>query len=162
MCLSPLDYVWWCMHLIGDRPPRSPGVDPKQLAAELQKVSQQQAPTSGSSSGLPASTSATSSPAQPGSPSVGKKRHSSKASPLSKVDHWSVNTIMISKLNGWLNLHMHFLLCFVEQYQSLKMKWCVINIEINAQMQLGVLPQVLHQVQHSTVKNTVYSINTHQ
>ncbi|TKS90813.1 Protein piccolo [Collichthys lucidus] len=54
----------------GDRPPRSPGVDPKQLAAELQKVSQQQAPTSTSSSGLPATTSATSSPGQPGSPST--------------------------------------------------------------------------------------------
>lgn len=43
-------------------------------------MSQQQGPSSGSSSGLPATTSATSSPAQPGSPSVGKKRHSSKAS----------------------------------------------------------------------------------
>nr|XP_055029686.1 LOW QUALITY PROTEIN: protein piccolo-like [Misgurnus anguillicaudatus] len=69
---------------------RSPGVDPKQLAAELQKVSQQQAPTSvlsaleraahlhsatgsGASSGVP-------SPGQPGSPSVSKKRHSSKSS----------------------------------------------------------------------------------
>ncbi|KAK1785040.1 hypothetical protein P4O66_018464 [Electrophorus voltai] len=67
---------------------RSPGVDPKQLAAELQKVSQQQAPasvlavlekaghlhsatTSDASSGVP-------SPGQPGSPSVNKKRHSSK------------------------------------------------------------------------------------
>lgn len=71
----------YCTHFAGDRPPRSPGVDPKQLAAELQKVSQQQAPTSTSSSGLPATTSATSSPAQPGSPSISKKRHSSKASP---------------------------------------------------------------------------------
>uniref|UniRef100_A0A4W4F8X1 Protein piccolo n=1 Tax=Electrophorus electricus TaxID=8005 RepID=A0A4W4F8X1_ELEEL len=68
---------------------RSPGVDPKQLAAELQKVSQQQAPasvlavlekaghlhsatTSDASSGVP-------SPGQPGSPSVNKKRHSSKS-----------------------------------------------------------------------------------
>ncbi|CAB1420894.1 unnamed protein product [Pleuronectes platessa] len=67
-------------HSKGDRPPRSPGVDPKQLAAELQKVSQQQAPSSTSASGLPATSSATSSPAQPGSPSVSKKRHSSKAS----------------------------------------------------------------------------------
>ncbi|XP_037551622.1 protein piccolo isoform X3 [Nematolebias whitei] len=65
-------------HNTGDRPPRSPGVDPKQLAAELQKVSQQQGPMSGFSSTLPAPTSATSSPAQPGSPSVSKKRHSSK------------------------------------------------------------------------------------
>ncbi|KAL3977269.1 fructose-bisphosphate aldolase, class I [Sarotherodon galilaeus] len=63
-------------HSKGDRPPRSPGVDPKQLAAELQKVSQQQAPLSTSSSSLPATTSATSSPGQPGSPSVSKKRHS--------------------------------------------------------------------------------------
>uniref|UniRef100_A0A3Q3MG61 Piccolo presynaptic cytomatrix protein a n=1 Tax=Labrus bergylta TaxID=56723 RepID=A0A3Q3MG61_9LABR len=65
-------------HGKSDRPPRSPGVDPKQLAAELQKVSQQQAPSSTSSSGLPTTTSATSSPGQPGSPSVSKKRHSSK------------------------------------------------------------------------------------
>uniref|UniRef100_A0A672SHF0 Piccolo presynaptic cytomatrix protein b n=1 Tax=Sinocyclocheilus grahami TaxID=75366 RepID=A0A672SHF0_SINGR len=67
---------------------RSPGVDPKQLAAELQKVSQQQTPASvlsaleraghlqsgtgsAASSGVP-------SPGQPGSPSVNKKRHSSK------------------------------------------------------------------------------------
>lgn len=68
------------VNFLGDRPPRSPGVDPKQLAAELQKVSQQQAPLSTSSSSLPATTSATSSPGQPGSPSVSKKRHSSKAS----------------------------------------------------------------------------------
>uniref|UniRef100_A0A8C2GB85 Piccolo presynaptic cytomatrix protein b n=1 Tax=Cyprinus carpio TaxID=7962 RepID=A0A8C2GB85_CYPCA len=64
------------------------GIDPKQLAAELQKVSQQQAPASmlsaleraghlhsgtgsAASSGVP-------SPGQPGSPSVNKKRHSSK------------------------------------------------------------------------------------
>uniref|UniRef100_A0A8C7QX02 Protein piccolo n=1 Tax=Oncorhynchus mykiss TaxID=8022 RepID=A0A8C7QX02_ONCMY len=77
-------------------PPRSPGVDPKQLAAELQKVSQQQAPppttaTSSSStvggekgphSAISGAASATSSaiqsPGQPGSPSVSKKRHSSK------------------------------------------------------------------------------------
>uniref|UniRef100_I3K066 Protein piccolo n=1 Tax=Oreochromis niloticus TaxID=8128 RepID=I3K066_ORENI len=64
-------------HLDFQEPPRSPGVDPKQLAAELQKVSQQQAPLSTSSSSLPATTSATSSPGQPGSPSVSKKRHSS-------------------------------------------------------------------------------------
>ncbi|KAG8439985.1 hypothetical protein GDO86_005960 [Hymenochirus boettgeri] len=68
---------------------RSPGVDPKQLAAELQKVSQQQTPpvvssavekgsyihsgtTSAASSSVP-------SPGQPGSPSVSKKRHSSKS-----------------------------------------------------------------------------------
>ncbi|KAJ7329489.1 hypothetical protein JRQ81_015663, partial [Phrynocephalus forsythii] len=67
---------------------KSPGVDPKQLAAELQKVSLQQAPQ-GTSSGMEkgshahsGTTSATSSsvpsPGQPGSPSVSKKRHSSK------------------------------------------------------------------------------------
>uniref|UniRef100_A0A9J7Z4C6 Protein piccolo n=1 Tax=Cyprinus carpio carpio TaxID=630221 RepID=A0A9J7Z4C6_CYPCA len=67
------------------------GIDPKQLAAELQKVSQQQAPASvlsaleraghlhsgtgsAASSGVP-------SPGQPGSPSVNKKRHSSKPQP---------------------------------------------------------------------------------
>uniref|UniRef100_A0AAY4BV53 Uncharacterized protein n=1 Tax=Denticeps clupeoides TaxID=299321 RepID=A0AAY4BV53_9TELE len=68
---------------------RSPGVDPKQLAAELQKVSQQQTPAamlaalekgghihSGPAS---ASSSAVPSPGQPGSPSVNKKRHSSKS-----------------------------------------------------------------------------------
>ncbi|KAG8005604.1 Protein piccolo [Nibea albiflora] len=64
------DHLDFQEHSKGDRPPRSPGVDPKQLAAELQKVSQQQAPTSTSSSGLPATTSATSSPGQPGSPST--------------------------------------------------------------------------------------------
>uniref|UniRef100_A0A8C7MNS0 Protein piccolo n=1 Tax=Oncorhynchus kisutch TaxID=8019 RepID=A0A8C7MNS0_ONCKI len=77
-------------------PPRSPGVDPKQLAAELQKVSLQQAPppttaTSSSSTvggekgphtaisgAASATSSAIQSPGQPGSPSVSKKRHSSK------------------------------------------------------------------------------------
>ncbi|XP_036813020.1 protein piccolo isoform X2 [Oncorhynchus mykiss] len=90
----------------GDRPPRSPGVDPKQLAAELQKVSQQQAPppttaTSSSStvggekgphSAISGAASATSSaiqsPGQPGSPSVSKKRHSSKsAEPVKTQSH---------------------------------------------------------------------------
>ncbi|XP_010767081.1 protein piccolo, partial [Notothenia coriiceps] len=70
------DHLDFQEHSKGDRPPRSPGVDPKQLAAELQKVSQQQAPSSTSSSGLLPTTSATSS--QPGSPSISKKRHSSK------------------------------------------------------------------------------------
>ncbi|KAJ4924532.1 hypothetical protein JOQ06_003488 [Pogonophryne albipinna] len=36
------DHLDFQEHSKGDRPPRSPGVDPKQLAAELQKVSQQQ------------------------------------------------------------------------------------------------------------------------
>nr|XP_046191254.1 protein piccolo isoform X4 [Oncorhynchus gorbuscha] len=90
----------------GDRPPRSPGVDPKQLAAELQKVSLQQAPppttaTSSSStvggekgphSAISGAASATSSaiqsPGQPGSPSVSKKRHSSKsAEPVKTQSH---------------------------------------------------------------------------
>ncbi|XP_039617399.1 protein piccolo-like isoform X2 [Polypterus senegalus] len=67
---------------------RSPGVDPKQLAAELQKVSQQQTPSSvisGTEKGghihsgtTSAASSAVPSPGQPGSPSVSKKRHSSK------------------------------------------------------------------------------------
>ncbi|XP_060114519.1 protein piccolo [Heteronotia binoei] len=67
---------------------KSPGVDPKQLAAELQKVSLQQAPSVVSSAmdkvscAHSGTTSATSSsvpsPGQPGSPSVSKKRHSGK------------------------------------------------------------------------------------
>ncbi|XP_038851320.1 protein piccolo-like [Salvelinus namaycush] len=87
----------------GDRPPRSPGVDPKQLAAELQKVSQQQAPppttatssssTTGGEKGphsaisgaASAASSAIQSPGQPGSPSVSKKRHSSKSADAVKT-----------------------------------------------------------------------------
>ncbi|KAK3517760.1 hypothetical protein QTP70_018329 [Hemibagrus guttatus] len=64
-------------------PPRSPGVDPKQLAAELQKVSQQQAPSSTASSltaldksSASGASSSVPSPGQPASPSVSKKRHS--------------------------------------------------------------------------------------
>ncbi|XP_017270287.2 protein piccolo isoform X3 [Kryptolebias marmoratus] len=87
-------------HSKGDRPPRSPGVDPKQLAAELQKVSQQQGPTSSSSSTLPAPTSATSSPAQPGSPSVSKKRHSSKTSDGAKTQSHPVS--------GEIQLQIHY------------------------------------------------------
>lgn len=87
-------------HSKGDRPPRSPGVDPKQLAAELQKVSQQQAPSSTSSSGLPATTSATSSPGQPGSPSVGKKRHSSKTSEGTKIQSHPIS--------GEIQLQIHY------------------------------------------------------
>ncbi|XP_066523229.1 protein piccolo [Hoplias malabaricus] len=66
-----------------ERPPRSPGVDPKQLAAELQKVSQQQVPSSSASSltaldkaSASGASSAVPSPGQPGSPSISKKRHS--------------------------------------------------------------------------------------
>ncbi|XP_063356541.1 protein piccolo isoform X8 [Pelmatolapia mariae] len=87
-------------HSKGDRPPRSPGVDPKQLAAELQKVSQQQAPLSTSSSSLPATTSATSSPGQPGSPSVSKKRHSSKISEGTKSQSHPVS--------GEIQLQIHY------------------------------------------------------
>ncbi|KAM4676068.1 protein piccolo [Discoglossus pictus] len=74
---------------------KSPGVDPKQLAAELQKVSQQQTPSvvssamekgsyihSGTTS---AASSAVPSPGQPGSPSVSKKRHSSKSTEVIKA-----------------------------------------------------------------------------
>ncbi|NXI96034.1 PCLO protein, partial [Psophia crepitans] len=73
---------------------RSPGVDPKQLAAELQKVSLQQSPLVASSgvekgshvhSGTASATSsAVPSPGQPGSPSVSKKRHSSKPTETTK------------------------------------------------------------------------------
>ncbi|XP_008281719.1 protein piccolo [Stegastes partitus] len=87
-------------HSKGDRPPRSPGVDPKQLAAELQKVSQQQAPLSSSTSSLPATTSATSSPGQPGSPSVGKKRHSSKTSEGAKTQSHPIS--------GEIQLQIHY------------------------------------------------------
>ncbi|XP_067346566.1 protein piccolo isoform X3 [Channa argus] len=84
----------------GDRPPRSPGVDPKQLAAELQKVSQQQAPTSTSASGMPTSTSATSSPGQPGSPSISKKRHSSKTAEGTKT--------LSHPISGEIQLQIHY------------------------------------------------------
>uniref|UniRef100_A0A3P9HVU9 Protein piccolo n=1 Tax=Oryzias latipes TaxID=8090 RepID=A0A3P9HVU9_ORYLA len=87
-------------HSKGERPPRSPGVDPKQLAAELQKVSQQQAPSSTSSSSLPAPTSATSSPGQPGSPSISKKRHSSKTSEGMKIQSHPVS--------GEIQLQIHY------------------------------------------------------
>ncbi|XP_055509487.1 protein piccolo isoform X2 [Leucoraja erinacea] len=66
---------------------RSPGVDPKQLAAELQKVSQQASCVVSSaiekgahshSGTTSAASSAAPSPGQPASPSISKKRHSSK------------------------------------------------------------------------------------
>uniref|UniRef100_A0A8B9KI37 Piccolo presynaptic cytomatrix protein a n=1 Tax=Astyanax mexicanus TaxID=7994 RepID=A0A8B9KI37_ASTMX len=76
------------------RPPRSPGVDPKQLAAELQKVSQQQAPTSSASSltaldkaSASGASSAVPSPGQPGSPSVSKKRHSKTSEAAKTQSH---------------------------------------------------------------------------
>ncbi|XP_070847668.1 protein piccolo [Chaetodon trifascialis] len=94
------DHLDFPEHSKGDRPPRSPGVDPKQLAAELQKVSQQQAPTSTSSSGLPATTSATSSPGQPGSPSVSKKRHSSKTAEGMKTQSHPIS--------GEIQLQIHY------------------------------------------------------
>uniref|UniRef100_A0A672JR55 Protein piccolo n=1 Tax=Sinocyclocheilus grahami TaxID=75366 RepID=A0A672JR55_SINGR len=74
-----------------DRPPRSPGVDPKQLAAELQKVSQQQVPSSSASALDKASastgSSAVPSPGQPGSPSVSKKRHSKTSEAAKTQSH---------------------------------------------------------------------------
>ncbi|XP_072311181.1 protein piccolo [Eucyclogobius newberryi] len=82
-------------HSKSERLPRSPGVDPKQLAAELQKVSQQQAP-----SALPPTTSAISSPAQPGSPSVGKKRHSSKSGEGAKTHSYPIS--------GEIQLQIHY------------------------------------------------------
>uniref|UniRef100_A0A3Q3JFP1 Piccolo presynaptic cytomatrix protein a n=1 Tax=Monopterus albus TaxID=43700 RepID=A0A3Q3JFP1_MONAL len=88
------------VHSISDRPPRSPGVDPKQLVAELQKVSQQQAPTSTSFSGLPTTTSATSSPGQPGSPSISKKRHSSKTAEGTKTPSHPIS--------GEIQLQIHY------------------------------------------------------
>ncbi|XP_075967856.1 protein piccolo [Anarhichas minor] len=94
------DHLDFQEHSKGDRPPRSPGVDPKQLAAELQKVSQQQAPTSTSSSGLPPTTSATSSPGQPGSPSVSKKRHSSKTAEGMKTQS--------QPISGEIQLQIHY------------------------------------------------------
>ncbi|XP_041059081.1 protein piccolo-like, partial [Carcharodon carcharias] len=75
---------------------RSPGVDPKQLAEELQKVSQQ-APsvvTSATEKGVhshsgttSATSSAAPSPGQPGSPAVSKKRHSSKPLETASKSH---------------------------------------------------------------------------
>uniref|UniRef100_F7AV07 Protein piccolo n=1 Tax=Ornithorhynchus anatinus TaxID=9258 RepID=F7AV07_ORNAN len=73
---------------------KSPGVDPKQLAAELQKVSLQQSPlvvssvvekgSHGHSGPASAASSAVPSPGQPASPSVSKKRHSSKPADATK------------------------------------------------------------------------------
>ncbi|KAL7828087.1 hypothetical protein AOLI_G00312390 [Acnodon oligacanthus] len=77
-----------------ERPPRSPGVDPKQLAAELQKVSQQQVPSSSASSltaldkgSASGASSAVPSPGQPGSPSVSKKRHSKTSEAAKTQSH---------------------------------------------------------------------------
>ncbi|XP_053365059.1 protein piccolo [Clarias gariepinus] len=77
-----------------ERPPRSPGVDPKQLAAELQKVSQQQAPSSTASSltaldksSASGASSSVPSPGQPASPSVSKKRHSKSSDAAKTPSH---------------------------------------------------------------------------
>ncbi|TRY94376.1 hypothetical protein DNTS_018400, partial [Danionella cerebrum] len=71
--------------------PRSPGVDPKQLAAELQKVSQQQVPSSSVSAlektSVSAGSSLVPSPAQPASPSVSKKRHSKTSEAAKSQSH---------------------------------------------------------------------------
>lgn len=89
---------------------KSPGVDPKQLAAELQKVSLQQSPlvtSSGAEKGshihsgtTSATSSAVPSPGQPGSPSVSKKRHSSKVRNLSAV--WQYHFDVKKKLPIYL------------------------------------------------------------
>ncbi|XP_078275521.1 protein piccolo-like isoform X3 [Rhinoraja longicauda] len=87
---------------------RSPGVDPKQLAAELQKVSQQAfcvvsiATEKGahSHSGTASATSsAAPSPGQPASPSISKKRHSSK--PLE-------TTSKLHPITGEIQLQMNY------------------------------------------------------
>ncbi|XP_043944291.1 protein piccolo isoform X2 [Protopterus annectens] len=100
---------------------RSPGVDPKQLAAELQKVSQQQAPSSTSSisekgchvhSGTTsAASSAVPSPGQPGSPSVSKKRHSTKTGEATKTPSYPITGDIQLQINydkqlGNLNIHV--------------------------------------------------------
>ncbi|KTG47068.1 hypothetical protein cypCar_00002257 [Cyprinus carpio] len=85
----------------GDRPPRSPGVDPKQLAAELQKVSQQQVPSSSASAldkaSVSAGSSAVPSPGQPGSPSVSKKRHSKTSEAAKTQSHPVSGEIQLRK-----------------------------------------------------------------
>ncbi|XP_019898299.3 protein piccolo isoform X4 [Esox lucius] len=99
----------------GERPPRSPGVDPQQLAAELQKVSQQQAPplatssssTAGADKGphpaisgtTSAASSAIQSPGQPGSPSVSKKRHSKSVDAVKTQSH---------PVTGEIQLQIHY------------------------------------------------------
>ncbi|ERE89082.1 protein piccolo [Cricetulus griseus] len=100
---------------------KSPGVDPKQLAAELQKVSLQQSPlvmssvvekgshahsgpTSAGSSSVP-------SPGQPGSPSVSKKKHgSSKPTDATKVASHPITGEIQLQINYDLgNLIIHIL-----------------------------------------------------
>ncbi|XP_007943092.1 protein piccolo [Orycteropus afer afer] len=100
---------------------KSPGVDPKQLAAELQKVSLQQSPlvlssvvekgshvhsgpTSAGSSSVP-------SPGQPGSPSVSKKKHSSsKSTDATKVVSHPITGEIQLQINYDLgNLIIHIL-----------------------------------------------------
>uniref|UniRef100_A0A673GY27 Piccolo presynaptic cytomatrix protein b n=1 Tax=Sinocyclocheilus rhinocerous TaxID=307959 RepID=A0A673GY27_9TELE len=98
---------------------RSPGIDPKQLAAELQKVSQQQAPASvlsaleraghlhsgtgsAASSGVP-------SPGQPRSPSVNKKRHSSSEATTYVSHNVSFPQLQINYDRNMGNLIVHVL-----------------------------------------------------
>uniref|UniRef100_A0A8C7P7E7 Protein piccolo n=1 Tax=Oncorhynchus mykiss TaxID=8022 RepID=A0A8C7P7E7_ONCMY len=69
----------------------SPGVDPKQLAAELQKFSQQQAPGMGVGMGVGGS-SAVPSPGQPASPAINKKqRHNSQPHPITGEIQLQIN-----------------------------------------------------------------------
>ncbi|KAJ8269008.1 hypothetical protein COCON_G00116150 [Conger conger] len=93
---------------------RSPGVDPKQLAAELQKVSQQQTPStvlSASEKGphihsgtASAGSSAVPSPGQPASPSVSKKRHGSKSAEAVKTQSHPVSGEIQLQINYDKNL----------------------------------------------------------
>uniref|UniRef100_A0A673GRD2 Piccolo presynaptic cytomatrix protein n=1 Tax=Sinocyclocheilus rhinocerous TaxID=307959 RepID=A0A673GRD2_9TELE len=108
---------------------RSPGVDPKQLAAELQKVSQQQTPASvlsaleraghlhsgagsAASSGVP-------SPGQPGSPSVNKKRHSSKVHDVAKYGYYVSHNISFTQLQINYDRNMGNLIVHVLQARNL-------------------------------------------
>uniref|UniRef100_G3T339 Piccolo presynaptic cytomatrix protein n=1 Tax=Loxodonta africana TaxID=9785 RepID=G3T339_LOXAF len=100
---------------------KSPGVDPKQLAAELQKVSLQQSPlvlssvvdkgSHGHSGPTSAGSSSVPSPGQPGSPSVSKKKHSSsKPTDATKVVSHPITGEIQLQINYDLgNLIIHIL-----------------------------------------------------
>ncbi|XP_071659598.1 protein piccolo isoform X12 [Patagioenas fasciata] len=106
---------------------KSPGVDPKQLAAELQKVSLQQSPLVASSgmekgshvhSGTTSATSsAVPSPGQPGSPSVSKKRHSSKPTETVKSASHSVTGEIQLQIN--YDKHLGNLIIHILQARNL-------------------------------------------
>ncbi|ELW56308.1 Protein piccolo [Tupaia chinensis] len=100
---------------------KSPGVDPKQLAAELQKVSLQQSPlvlssvvekgSHAHSGPASAGSSSVPSPGQPGSPSVSKKKHSSsKPTDATKVVSHPITGEIQLQINYDLgNLIIHIL-----------------------------------------------------